>query len=993
MISLLLAATLAAAPDLRLDYTRESLVKTVRHYRQYIDGREVAGGERIEETRDGVTRVVYEHLAADRGGHDRAHVLSLCDECVYVNVRGEARLARRAVIATQPLEPHAIYTDAATGEVLRDDPLFFKLTANARVFDVNPVTKLNDPTLRDHADAASAVPDAAYTNVELTDLDPATPLSGPNAKIVDTQAPFTAHADPTQSLIFDRSQPQFEEVNAYFQIDRTQRYLQSLGYIGARRLVDYAIPIDPHGTTSDNSFYVQQAPAGHGELFFGDGGTDDAEDADIMLHEFFHAVQDWIAPGALAGPSNSQARAISEGSADYWSFSSNYAGSVASGRDPYCIADWDARCGGDDPSQQCGYADGADCLRRVDSTRTMAGYNNSNQAGSEYDNAAIWSSALREIFLKIGKQKTDTLEIESFFGVPPLATFKLLTQKMIEADALLNRGANAATICSAMTSRGILDASDCFTTPRGEWTYFTAGDTNVVIPDAGAPIESTILISDTRAIDRVAVRVDIDHPVRGDLVITLIAPNGVEVPLKTTLDVDRTPGIHATFGLDAPSASSLDVLHGISAAGTWTLRVQDVFPGDAGSLQHWNLVLRFAGDQPLAERPSDLVRQTVPVVAHIVGAAGVTWTSDVRLFNRSNATKTATLIFTPSGHDGTTDFAALKFSVDARQVVAIDDVVAQMQMIGSGQLEIDGDVVVTTRINGGGAHEYVPAIRSTDPTLIAVIPIVENDAAFRTNIGIAETSGHAGRIRIEVGDASQVVDVAPFSHIQIPLTIDTPRTFAMFGVENGGAKIDVYASLIDKQTNQTSFVPMRPKVTSEPEYAPVIGAGAWRTEVVLPISNVFMMFSGQLSRRSPSMTDDVVRDVFGTEGIGVLTVNVNGVAGRIVFDVPGGSVAEYLPFVSQWPASGDLLHVENSDRFRTNIAIANPNQNARAFTVTDYDSAGRLLRTQTIGVRFEEVVLVPLETAASRVHVDGGALVYASVIDRATGDPMLVPLQ
>src|ERR1043166_3706532 len=141
MIPLLLAATLAAAPDLRLDYTRESLVKTVRHYRQYVDDREVVGGERIEEMRNGVVRVVYENLARDPGDHDRARVLSTCDDCVYVNISGEARLARRATVTTARLQRHAIYTDAATGEVLRDDPLFSNLTATARVFDVNPVTK------------------------------------------------------------------------------------------------------------------------------------------------------------------------------------------------------------------------------------------------------------------------------------------------------------------------------------------------------------------------------------------------------------------------------------------------------------------------------------------------------------------------------------------------------------------------------------------------------------------------------------------------------------------------------------------------------------------------------------------------------------------------------------------------------------------------------------------------------------------------------------
>jgi len=54
MIPLLLAAIV----ELRLDYTRVSLTKTVRHYTQLVDGIEVAGGERIEEN----GRVVFDRL-------------------------------------------------------------------------------------------------------------------------------------------------------------------------------------------------------------------------------------------------------------------------------------------------------------------------------------------------------------------------------------------------------------------------------------------------------------------------------------------------------------------------------------------------------------------------------------------------------------------------------------------------------------------------------------------------------------------------------------------------------------------------------------------------------------------------------------------------------------------------------------------------------------------------------------------------------------------
>ena len=328
------------AEELRLVLERKSLTATWRTYRQFIDGVEVVGTgvvERVDD--DGSVHEVARNVAtmnASRAARTpRPLALARGDnDFLYLNVNGEARPVFRTIIKERPLEPVAHYVDAETGAELRREPLFWN--AKARVFDPNPVAKLNDPSLRDQNNSVAAVPDAAYTIVDIPDdFAPSGNLIGPNVAIADLEPPFTVHADASQPLLFDRSQPQFEEVNAYFHIDRSQRYLQSLGFRGDRRLVAYAIPVDPHGANgADNSYYIGGLASGVGSLSFGDGGTDDAEDADIMLHEFGHAIQDWIAPGAFGGPPSAQARAIGEGFGDYWSFSSNYLQTVVTGRDP-----------------------------------------------------------------------------------------------------------------------------------------------------------------------------------------------------------------------------------------------------------------------------------------------------------------------------------------------------------------------------------------------------------------------------------------------------------------------------------------------------------------------------------------------------------------------------------------------------------------------------------------------------------------------------------
>jgi zinc metalloprotease ZmpB len=49
------------------------------------------------------------------------------------------------------------------------------------------------------------------------------------------------------------------------------------------------------------------------------GGVDDAEDADVILHEYGHALLEASAPGLLLN--GGEGRAIHEGWSDYWAAS------------------------------------------------------------------------------------------------------------------------------------------------------------------------------------------------------------------------------------------------------------------------------------------------------------------------------------------------------------------------------------------------------------------------------------------------------------------------------------------------------------------------------------------------------------------------------------------------------------------------------------------------------------------------------------------------
>ncbi len=1073
---LLLSAAAVNAQDLRLDYQRESLTGTYRHYTQYVDGLPVLGGEVIERAdRDGTTRELHRAIASAAPKRTLIAKQSALwalpagavrdQQMVAVNVGGEARPAWRVVVEENPHEPVAHYVDAATGTVILSKPLFARVTGSARVFDPNPVTKLNNPLLRDQNGVASAVPDAAYSLVDLLELNPAGMLTGPNVQIVDIDAPSTAHADASQPLLFDRSQPQFEEVNAYFHLDRSQRYLQSIGYNGSRRIMAYSIPVDPHAVSgSDNSLYVGGATFGQGNLFFGDGGVDDAEDSDILLHEFCHAIQDWISPGAFFGTSSSQSRAMGEGYSDYWAFSSNYVPGLGTGRDPYCLAEWDARCGGDDASQNCGYADGADCLRRVDSVKTMNDFVAGDTSGTEHKNGEIWSSALREIFDALvqrhgvaARPMADTLVLESMFGAPADPTYAIQAVKLLDADRILNGGTHGATICSAFITRLILTASGCDRTPRGDVTFTQSPQHGLLIPDA-APrgVMPTIEITDTRSIERIVVSVNIVHPSRGDLQISLIAPDGTTAILQNP-STDHAPFSPVTYGIDANTVDRLDVFHGRSANGQWTLNVRDLQPQNSGTLISWSLGITYVGDAPATTRPASFApRKHIAAVAHTPGLNGTSWQTDVRLFNGGSRQANITAIFTRAGEEGWGHFAAVKLSVAPQQVMALDDVVATlMETTGVGQLEFLGDtdaLIVTsrtfTKVTTGGPGtpgtygQFIPAVSTTDAMTLADVPHILSTSDFRTNLGFAEVSGSDGTVRVTLFDAASGSVVSqhdyaalPFTQMQFPATGAALMT-AQMQVVSGDARIVAYGSVIDNRSGDPIYVAAS-KLQEGPFVAPVINSPGintlWRSDIVISAFGESggsfdltyvdsataerITKHGVLAPNQAVRIDDVVGSYFGrASSFGTVRANLpgnlvatsrtfttssNGTYGQFIMFTPA---AEGFAPLAPGGAARELLHVEHSPAFRTNGGAINTGGSDALIRFSLFDAAGLALGSTDRTVGPLQVIQFPIDALTSSAFVDGrlevqmlsgsrGAIAWVSVIDNVTGDPIFVPAQ
>src|SRR5262249_24220535 len=182
-------------------------------------------------------------------------------------------------------------------------------TGTGRVFLPNPVADLQDESLTDQKDADYAALQPAYHTVTLTNLDGTGRLCGDWA-CVHSSTRNLAYS-PTNTFRYNRHDDEFEQTMAYYWITEAQKYIQSLGFGSVRRPIDMQpqqVRINQWG--QDNSFETDHPKF---ELRFGKGGVDDAEDAEVILHEYGHAIhtsQNFNFGG--------EGGAISEGFGDYW---------------------------------------------------------------------------------------------------------------------------------------------------------------------------------------------------------------------------------------------------------------------------------------------------------------------------------------------------------------------------------------------------------------------------------------------------------------------------------------------------------------------------------------------------------------------------------------------------------------------------------------------------------------------------------------------------
>jgi hypothetical protein len=307
-------------------------------------------------------------------------------------------------------------------------------TGSGQVFLPNPVAALGDQSLTDQKDKDYAALGAAYETVTLTNLDGSGFLNGDWANIRSETGP-PAYS-PTNTFVYRRDDDRFEQVMAYYWVTEAQKYIQSLGFGSTLPPVNREsqdIRINQWGL--DNSFSWDK----HDLLRFGKGGVDDAEDAEVILHEYGHAIQD-AQQSPLGFGFSVEARSIGEGFADYLAVTVSNV--IAPTPDAPCVADWDS----------VSYTSTTPhCLRRVDTNLVYP----TDLNGRVHHDGQIWSRALWDVRQALGNVVADRVILAAQFGMPD-PTMPDLAQRTVEtAESLYNPGV-ANVVRSKFEARGIL---------------------------------------------------------------------------------------------------------------------------------------------------------------------------------------------------------------------------------------------------------------------------------------------------------------------------------------------------------------------------------------------------------------------------------------------------------------------------------------------------------------------------------------------------------
>lgn len=409
--------------EIRLTHSKHTALGWHLDYEQLYKGLPIMGANlKVNVNHEGTTLSVFDKLQPTQNWDVSFEPSSFLGKAMWLVADGQP------IAIYQRAQGGYTFTTDIQGSVItqRDHRMYFAhddTMVSAKVFRPDPLTPIGviaglNGTYKHFNDSDYALLNDQRVNVSfpVTFDGSLFHLRNKYARIYDTsfKSPNIAPAtSATPEFNFTRKQNGFKDVMALYHVTNMQEYLHSLGIDE----VKYQLKIDAHSGTSDQSYFEYE---GDTVLNFGSGGVPDAEDADVIIHEFMHAISFSIAPNINM---SSERRAIEEGMCDVMAalYSKKYA--------PFNyrrIFNWDA------PNP---FATGVTPFwggRNGNSSKTYADLTNDSYSSSE-----IWSSTLLDIEEQIGSDSAIILMLASVASYTNTTTMLQAAQLFMQADSIL----------------------------------------------------------------------------------------------------------------------------------------------------------------------------------------------------------------------------------------------------------------------------------------------------------------------------------------------------------------------------------------------------------------------------------------------------------------------------------------------------------------------------------------------------------------------------
>ena len=282
-------------------------------------------------------------------------------------------------------------------------------------------------------------------------------------------------------------------------------------------------------------------------------------------------------------------------------------------------------------------------------------------------------------------------------------------------------------------------------------------------------------------------------------------------------------------------------LNGLLAANNIALdsgRVEVEVTSSTGKVSAYASVLDNRTNDPLLVSPVlkgsvSSTRYVIPGVAYTNSIAN--WRTDARLYNSATNSVTATLTYYPQV--GSSDLTPITrtTTIAPGETKDLDNILNTT--FGVNAANAGGSVLVTTAAassiiasartnaavaNGGTIGQFVPAVTPADSVgagdrSLQLLQLEQSDA-FRTNIGLAETTGNA--VTAEVSLILPDSKITPVISYPLGPNQFAQLSLAAFGltdpiynarvsvkVVDGSGKVTAYGSLVDNVSQDPTYVP------------------------------------------------------------------------------------------------------------------------------------------------------------------------------------------